>query len=185
MPPGTGGFNNARTSKKRAGAPRTAREGSSALDITTLVRVVEALHDDDAFKAQLSAAQWQQLAAVMDRREIAAGELLVRRGDVEARAYLVESGELQVFVTGGPPRSHRVAKLGKGAMLGEPALFGAAPRMAHVEAVTAAVVWSLCARCLHELAAEAPALVLEVLRAAGAVMAARMRAHRERGIPTV
>ena len=155
------------------------------MDITPLVRAVEALHDDDAFKAHLSAAQWQRLAAVMDRREIAAGDLLVRRGDVEPRAYLVESGQLQVFVTGGPPRSHRVATLGEGAMLGEPALFGAAPRMAHVEAVTAAVVWSLCARRLHELAAEAPALVLEVLRAAGAVMAARMRANLERGIPAV
>ena len=155
------------------------------MDITPLVRAVAALHDDDAFKAQLSAAQWQQLGAIMDRREIAAGVLLVRRGEVEPRAYLVESGQLQVFVTGGPPRSHRLAKLGLGAMLGEPALFGAAPRMAHVEAVTAAVVWSMCACRLHDLAGEAPALVLEVLRAAGAVMAARMRANLERGIPTV
>lgn len=154
------------------------------MDITPLVRAVEALRDDDAFKAQLSAAQWQQLAAAMHRREIAAGDLLVRRGDVEPRAYLVESGQLQVFVTGGPPRSHRVALLGEGAMVGEPALFGAAPRMAHVEAVTAAVVWSLCAGRLHELAGEAPTLVLEVLRAAGAVMAARLRANQERGIPT-
>ena len=98
---------------------------------------------------------------------------------------LVESGQLQVFVTGGPPRSHRLAKLGAGAMLGEPALFGTAPRMANVEAVTATVVWSLCARRLHELAGEAPALVLEVLRAAGALMAARICANQERGIPTV
>lgn len=155
------------------------------MDITPLVRAVEALREDDAFNAQLSAAQWQQLADVMHRREIAAGDLLVRRGDVEPRAYFVERGLLQVFVTGGPPRSHRVATLCEGAMVGEPALFGATPRMAHVEAVTAAVVWSLCARRLHELAAEAPTLVLEVLRAAGAVMAARMRANLERGIPTV
>ena len=175
-----------RSSQKSACALRTACKGSSALDITTLVRAVEALHDDDdAFKVRLSAAQWQRLAAAMDRREIAAGDLLVRRGDVERRAYLVESGQLQVFVTGGPPRSHRLAKLGAGAMLGEPALFGTAPRMANVEAVTAAVVWSLCARRLHELAGEAPALVLEVLRAAGALMAARICANQERGIPTV
>ena len=93
-------------------------------------------------------------------------------------------GGRRLQVTGGPARSHRVATLGEGAMLGEPALFGAVPRMAHVEAVTGSVVWSLCARRLHLLAGEAPALVLEVLRAAGAVMAARMRANLERGIPT-
>ena len=155
------------------------------MDITPLVQAVEALHDDNAFRAQLSAAQWQQLATVMKRREIAAGEMLVQRGDIEPKAYLVESGQLHVFVTGGPPRSHRVAALGAGALLGEPALFGATPRMAHVEAVIPTVVWSLCARRLHELAADAPTLVLEVLRAAGAVMALRMRANLERGIPTV
>ncbi len=120
------------------------------MDITPLGRAVEALHDDHAFKAQLSAAQWQQLATVMKRREVAAGAILVQRGDIEPKAYLVGSGQLQVFVTGGPPRSHRVAALGAGALLGEPALFGATPRMAHVEAVSPAVVWSLCARRLHE-----------------------------------
>ena len=155
------------------------------MDITPLVLAVEALHDDNAFRAQLSAAQWQQLAAVMQRQELSPGDMLVHRGDIEPKAYLVESGQLQVFVTGGPPRSHRVAALGAGALLGEPALFGATPRMAHVEAVSHAVVWSLCARRLHGLAADAPQLVLEVLRAAGAVMAARMRANLERGIPAV
>ena len=155
------------------------------MDITPLVQAVEALHDDNAFKAQLSAAQWQQLAAVMNRREIAASEMLVQRGDVEPKAYLVEGGQIQVFVTGGPPGSHRVAALGAGALLGEPALFAATPRMAHVEAVSPTVVWSLCARRLHEMAAVAPQLVLEVLRAAGAVMAVRMQANLERGIPTV
>ena len=184
MAPVEASSNNGRNPKE-AGAARSASKGSSALDITRLVLAVEALHDDDAFNAHLSAAQWQQLAAVMDRREIAGGELLVRRGEIELLAYLVESGQLQVFVTGGPPRSHRVATLGEGSMLGEPALFGAVPRMAHVEAVTGSVVWSLCPRRLHVLAGEAPALVLEVLRAAGAVMAARMRANLERGIPTV
>jgi CRP/FNR family transcriptional regulator, cyclic AMP receptor protein len=154
-----------------------------ALDITPLVLAVEALPDDDAFKARLSAQQWQQLAAVLERRQLEPGDLLMRRGDVEARAYFVESGRLQVFVTGGPPHSHRMAMLGAGALLGEPVLFSPAPRMAHVEAVSSAVLWSLAAHRLHDLAAHAPLLVVEVLRAAGGVMAARMRANLERGIP--
>jgi CRP-like cAMP-binding protein len=119
----------------------------------------------------------------MVRRELHPGELLMRRGDTDTVAFLVERGQFQVFVTGGPPRSHRIATLREGAMLGEPGLFGATPRMANVEAMTHGVVWSLCAARLHQLAEHAPALVLEVLRAAGAVMASRMRANLERGIP--
>ena len=154
------------------------------MDITPLVAALHSLRGEDAFDARLTQQQWQALAAALDRHELSPGDLLLRRGDVESRAYLVERGQLQVFVVGGPPRSHRIATLRAGSLVGEPGLFAATPRMAHVEAMTDCVVWSLCARRLHDLAAEAPALVLEVLRAAGAVMAVRARANVERGIPT-
>jgi CRP-like cAMP-binding protein len=155
------------------------------LDITALVRAIEGRHSEDVFPARLSPAQWQELAGVMVRRELRPGELLMRRGDTDTAAFLVEQGQLQVFVTGGPPRSHRIATLREGAMIGEPGLFGATPRMAHVEAMTSCVVWSLCAVRLQQLAEQAPVLVLEVLRAAGAVMARRMRSNLERGIPVI
>lgn len=159
---------------------RRLRDG---MDIQGLVSAVQALRSDDAFSPQLAPAEWQQLGRSLERRELASGALLVRRGETEACAYLVESGQLQVFVTGGPPRSHRIALLGAGALIGEPGLFAAVPRLAHVEAITGCVVWVLHARGLQALAGENPALALAVLRAAGAVMAVRMRANLERGIP--
>lgn len=153
-------------------------------EISALVRAVESLAgDDDALPVRLSAVEWQQLAAVMDRLELAPGELLLRRGETGRRAYFVESGRLQVFVTGGAPRRHRVATLRCGTMVGEPGLFAATPRMAHVEAATACVLWALSAERLQSLATVAPALVLEVMRAAGVLMTARMRASLERGLP--
>lgn len=153
-------------------------------DISALVRAVESFEgDDDIFPVRLSAADWAQLASVMERVELRPGELLLRRGDTGRRAYLVESGQLQVFITGGVPRSHRVAMLRGGTMVGEPGLFAATPRMAHVEAAVPSVVWALCAERLLSLSAAAPALVLEVLRAAGVLMTARRRANLERGIP--
>lgn len=155
------------------------------MDINTLVNAVNARQGDDAFAARLSMDEWRLLASAMHRRELRAGELLVRRGDTDAQAYLVELGQLQVFVTGGPPRSHRIATLREGALIGEPGLFGDTPRMAHVEAVTPCAVWALPAPRLQALADKAPGLVLEVLRAAGAVMAWRMRANLERGIPVI
>lgn len=170
-------------------APRPAAfqlfSPSTPLDIQHLATVVSASHGEDAFAARLSMDEWRLLGSAMHRRELPAGELLVRRGDTEAQAYLVEMGRLQVFVTGGAPRSHRIATLREGALIGEPGLFGDTPRMAHVEAVTPCVVWTLPAPRLQALADEAPGLVLEVLRAAGAVMAWRMRANLERGIPVI
>ena len=46
-----------------------------------------------------------------------------------------------------------------------------------------AVVWGLSVERFDALAAADPLLALAVLRAAGAVMAVRMRAQLERGIP--
>jgi CRP-like cAMP-binding protein len=153
------------------------------MDIALLMKAVHAERGEEAFKVRLTGAQWQHLAQVMQRLDLPAGKLLLRRGDADGCAYLLEAGQLQVFVTGGPPRSHRMTTLQPGALVGEQALFTTALRLANVEALTPSVVWALCAQRLHGLAAEAPALVLEVLRAAGEVMAARMRAHQERGIP--
>jgi CRP-like cAMP-binding protein len=139
--------------------------------------------EEDALPLRLSPAEWAQLAGVMERTELQPGELLLRCGDLGSCAYLVESGQLQVFVTGGTRRSHRVATLRGGTMVGEPALFTPTLRMAHVEATAPSVVWALSAQDLLSLSAVAPALVLEVLRAAGVLMTARRRANLERGIP--
>jgi CRP-like cAMP-binding protein len=152
-------------------------------DIRLLVEAILADTAPDAFRPQIALPEWARMAGVLARRELAAGELLIRRGERERHAWLVERGRLQVFVTGGPPGSHRIATLGAGSLVGEPGLFTDVPRMAHVEAMADAVVWSLDAVRLGELAAAQPALAFELLRAAGAVMAARMRANLERGIP--
>ena len=91
--------------------------------------------------------------------------------------YFLAQGTLQVFVTGGAPGSSRIAILRAGSVVGEPGLFGDGPRMANVEAMTACVVWALRGPRLEELAQRSPALALEMLRAAGGVLAVRMRAN--------
>jgi CRP/FNR family cyclic AMP-dependent transcriptional regulator len=134
------------------------------VDITSLVRAIENLKAEDAFPLRLSAPQWQRLGQAMVRRELATGDLLV-------------------FVIGGPPGSHRIARLRAGSIVGEPGLFIDAARMASVEAMTPCVLWSLTHDKLESLAADEPKIVLALLHAAGCVMAVRMRANLERGIP--
>jgi len=154
------------------------------MDITALVRAIEGQKAEDAFALRLATPQWQRLGAALERRELATGDLLIRRGDRERVAYLLQEGNLQVFVSGGPPGTHRISRLRAGAIVGEPGLFIDAPRMASVEAMTPCVLWSLTADKLDALSHDEPKIALALLHAAGCVMAVRMRANLERGIPT-
>jgi CRP-like cAMP-binding protein len=153
------------------------------MDITALVQAIESQKAEDSFPLRLGLPQWQHLANCLERRELRTGDLLIRRGDRERVAYLLQEGNLQIFVSGGPPGSHRIARLRAGAIVGEPGLFIDAPRMASVEAMTACVLWALTSDKFDTLAADEPKIALALLHAAGCTMAVRMRANLERGIP--
>jgi CRP-like cAMP-binding protein len=155
------------------------------MDITTLVQAVQTLNAADAFKAGLGASHWQTLAPYLARHGLRAGDLLIRQGDSDRSAYLLEQGNLQVFITGAPPGRQRIAILRPGSLVGEAALFAEVPRSANVEAMTPCTVWALSVARLEELSARAPALALQITRAAGAVLAMRMRDNLERGAPLI
>ena len=149
------------------------------MDINELVQATRTLNAEDAFRARLSLEQWRTIAPYLTRHELRAGDLLIKQGDDDRTLYFLAQGNLQVFVTGGMPGSNRIAILRTGSVVGEPGLFGDSPRMANVEAMTPCVVYALRGPRLEEMAQRSPALALELLRSAGAVMAARMRANLE------
>ncbi len=153
------------------------------MDIDELVQATQTLNAEDAFRARLSLEQWRTIAPYLTRHELRAGDLLIKQGDDDRTLYFLAQGNLQVFVTGGVPGSNRIAILRTGSVVGEPGIFGDSPRMANVEAMTACVVYALRGPRLEELAQRSPALALELLRSAGAVMAARMRANLAKQTP--
>ena len=153
------------------------------MEIDDLVQAIQTLNAEDAFRARLSLEQWRSIAPYLTRHEIRAGDLLIKQGDVDRTMYFLAQGSLQIFVTGGPPGSNRIAILRTGSVVGEPGLFGDTPRTANVEAMTPCVVWALRGPRMEELAQRSPALALELLRAAGAVMAMRFRATLTRQAP--
>ena len=153
------------------------------MEIDELVRAIQTLNAADAFRARLNVEQWRTIAPYLTRHEIRAGELLIKQGDADRSMYFLAQGSLQVFLTGGPPGKNRIAILRAGSVVGEPGLFGDSPRMANVEAMTPCVVHALRGPRLEELAQRSPALALELLRSAGAVMAARMRATLSKQTP--
>ncbi|HMC15896.1 MAG TPA: cyclic nucleotide-binding domain-containing protein [Albitalea sp.] len=153
------------------------------MDFNDLVQAIQTLNAEDAFRARLNVDQWRAIVPYLTRHDIRAGDLLIKQGDTDRTMYLLGQGSLQVFVTGGPPGSNRIAILRAGSVVGEPGLFSDGPRMANVEAMTPCAVWALRGPRLEELAQRSPALALELLRAAGGVMATRMRANLQRQIP--
>jgi len=153
------------------------------MDINALVQALQTLNAEDAFRPRLTLDQWRLITPYLTRHEIRAGDLLIKQGDADRTMYFLEQGSLQIFVTGGPPGSNRIAILRAGSVVGEPGLFGDSPRMANVEAMTPCTVWALRGPRLEELAQRQPALVLELLRTAGGVMATRMRANLAKQIP--
>jgi CRP/FNR family transcriptional regulator, cyclic AMP receptor protein len=155
------------------------------MNIEPLIAAVVGLVADDAFQPRLSRTQWQALVGCMTRFELEPGRLLIPQGDFQSTAYLLEHGSLEVFVSGGVPGSHRIAVLRAGSRVGEPALFLPVSRMANVEAMTHFAVWCVTDENARQFARVEPGVALEALRAAGAVMAARMRANLLRGIPIV
>lgn len=153
------------------------------MEVTELVQAMQTLNAEDAFRPRLTLDQWRVIAAYLTRHDIRAGDLLVKQGDTDRTMYFLGQGSLQVFVTGGPPGSNRIAILRAGSVVGEPGLFTDGARMANVEAMTPCVVWALRGPRMEELSARAPGLALELLRAGGSVMAIRMRANLKSQVP--
>jgi CRP/FNR family transcriptional regulator, cyclic AMP receptor protein len=153
------------------------------MELTDLVQAIQTLNADDAFRARLTLDQWRSVATYLTKHDVRAGDLLIKQGDTDRSLYFLGAGTLQVFVTGGPPGSSRIAILRSGSVVGEPGLFGDGLRMANVEAMTPCTVWALRGPRLEELSQRSPALALELMRAAGGVMATRMRANLTRQTP--
>lgn len=147
------------------------------MGIDDLIEVVQSLRTDDAFRARLDLSQWRNLAAYLTPYQLRPGDLLIKQGDCDRAAYFIGEGTLQVYVSGAAPGTSRIALLRPGALVGETGLFSDQPHSANVEAMTMAIVWALHLPRYEELAARAPVIANEVLRAAGAVMVARLRAN--------
>lgn len=153
------------------------------MNINELVQSVQSLNADDAFPLRLTLDQWHTFGSYLTPHELRAGDLLIKQGDADRTVYLLERGSLQVYTTGNVRGSSRIAILRAGAVIGEPGLFVDATRAANVEAMTPCVVWALRGPRFEELAMRSPAIAVEVLRAAGAVMAMRMRSNLMRQTP--
>lgn len=153
------------------------------MEFSDLVYAVQTLNAPDAFRTRLSLAQWKSLEPYLTRHEIPMGEVLIAQGELDRAMYFLGRGSVNVFVNGGAPGENRIAILREGSVVGEPCLFTNEPRMANVEAMQLCTVWALRGPRFDELSQRIPLLALELMRAAGSVMAVRWRACLEGKVP--
>ena len=153
------------------------------MDFSEVVQAIQSLNTEDALRARLDAQQWRTVAQYLTRHEMRMGDMIIRQGDHDRAMYFLAQGTLQVYMTGGPPGSSKVAILRPGSVVGEPSLFADGARTANVEAMTSGAVWALRLPRFEELSLRVPPIALELLRAAGAVMTVRMRANLARQMP--
>lgn len=88
--------------------------------------------------SSLTAEEKRVIVDAMDRVQVAAGQALIQQGDAGDRCYVVETGQLDVFVNNVP-----VGTLLPGAVCGELALLYGCPRAATVRAAFPSTLWAL------------------------------------------
>lgn len=71
---------------------------------------------------------------VYDRVSFSKGQMIIKQGDTQSRAYLVQSGSVGVFILN-EGRKIQLATLGRGEIVGEMALITDQVRSANVEAL--------------------------------------------------
>lgn len=163
-------------------AARLPGAAMTAMKLGELVDAVNTLNAPDAFRTGFTAMQWETVGNYLIPFEMNAGKVLIEQGETDRVCYFVGRGSLQVYVSNGAA-GMQIAILRAGAIVGEPSLFGETPRMANAGTLTPCVLWALSSQRFEQMAQRVPLIALDFLRAAGAVMAVRMRATLQRHAP--
>lgn len=118
----------------------------------------------------LAGAVLEQVSAFCERRELAAGETLIRRGDEAGALYFLVAGQLTAKL----PSGARLETMRAGSLVGELAFYRAAPRSADVVADYSSTVLVLGVGALERMHAESPELAASLHQRIARHMAERV-----------
>ncbi len=120
---------------------------------------VDHLEDLEPFRA-CSRQELERIASVSDVVDVEAGYVLMREGRSGSECFVISQGEAAVFVNG-----NQVARLGRGALVGEMSLIDGGPRSATVVAMTPMKVVLFARPAFSATLASFPAVSSAVLTA--------------------
>lgn len=108
---------------------------------------------------------------ILDRRFVPAGEMVIEQGNIGNRAFLIESGRVEVFMRDDGGRTVKIAEAGPGAIVGEMALITGAERSASIRTLENSVLIVISAKDIEETVGQPQGLFQHVMR----LMAERLR----------
>jgi SulP family sulfate permease len=116
----------------------------------------------------------EKLLALMDLRELDAGQAVFRHGEPGDAMYFVERGRVAVRLPLADGRSIRLRSLGPGTIIGEMAVYTQRARSADVLAEAPTRVRRLTLESLRSLERDDPATAQQIHRFVVKVMASRL-----------
>ena len=87
---------------------------------------------------------------ILDRTCVPPGALIIEQGAAGNRAYLIESGKVEVFMKNAEGEIIKITELGPGALIGEIALIDDGHRNASVRALETTTIVSISAHDFHK-----------------------------------
>jgi len=151
-----------------------AAEQSLLADATAGAPGAELPLEQSSLFAGLEPHERDRLRAHLDRRELAAGEVLFREGEPGDRLYVLTRGSVTI-VTDGARGAQRIGTFEPGVIFGEMAMLDGAVRSATAIADRPVVVYSLASEAMARLHSAAPELGSRLLVNIARHLANRLR----------
>ena len=108
---------------------------------------------------------------ILDRRFVPAGEIVIEQGNIGNRAFLIESGRVEIYMRDARDRTVKIAEAGPGAIIGEMALLTGGRRSASIKTLEDAVLIVISAKDIEESIGQPNGLFQHVMK----LMAERLR----------
>ena len=138
-------------------APQARRVESRVIDRLDVIRQMPLFVD-------MGEAELQALARDLLRRQFSEGEAIFQQGDPGQMLYLVESGQVRIYVQDEEGQETSVTLCGPGDMFGELAVIDGLPRSASAVAMESTVVHILSRDRFREHMRRSPQLALNFMR---------------------
>ena len=123
------------------------------------------------FRSNRSEADLKRFFEYTEALSFAAGDSILRQGEVDRALHIVAEGEVEVV----DKAKRRLAVMESGSVFGEQAFLDAQPRSASVVARSACRVLRLTPERFEDLRREEPEIACDLLRDVGRVLSARLR----------
>ncbi len=108
---------------------------------------------------------------ILDRQFVPAGTIVIEQGTMGSRAYMIESGTIEVFVKDDDGNEIILSQLGAGSMVGEMAAMSDGVRTASARTKEDSVLVSISAHALHTSMTASDGLYKRLMN----MMASRMK----------